>query len=595
FLADLAQKNFHSQTNRFDLESLQALFQTYAAHEPSIDQVRILSPVGHEWLRINKIGSQVSVAPKDQLQDKHDRYYFSDAISLPKNGIAISRLDLNVENHQVELPLKPTIRLATPLYGENNQLRGVLVINFLAQGLIEQLQTLRKEPHQHLWFLDENLDWVIAPEGHMPWARQLEIQHSSLADFLPEVTRKLLKSPQFSGVFDTNEQDFFISETGFLPPKSLRQQPYISRAKNLYLISAYPKAQYSLSSLLNHPSMRNLMFEIIGLLVLIAAFIGVEVYRREKLAKKNLFQRNQIRSFFNHAPEAMLISGEGGQLIYQNDKARIILSQADALKDGLGIQNEQERADLWRQVMLKGEEESDVLVELEGKKRYFIRQSFLIEGAEGDRLMAVILTDLTELKAAQYQLMEKEARIRHLIDAAPDAILLSNDKGEILMSNRKAQKMFELSQEAFLNTSIESLVPHPYRGAHKAMREAFHAAPRHRMMSENPNILAQSASGRKFYVEISLSPTVQEGETLVISIIRDVTDRKRIENQLKQNQKMEALGQLTGGIAHDFNNMLTLIIGNLDLVRASLMQTPPQLGIAKEKLDIGLNSALKAT
>jgi len=81
------------------------------------------------------------------------------------------------------------------------------------------------------------------------------------------------------------------------------------------------------------------------------------------------------------------------------------------------------------------------------------------------------------------------------------------------------------------------------------------------------------------------------GERLVLAIVRDLTEREAIEAQLRQAQKMEAIGQLTGGMAHDFNNLLSIIIGNLDFLAERLPPRPELHDLLKEALDAALQGA----
>ncbi|MDG6773820.1 PAS domain S-box protein [Thiomicrorhabdus sp. ZW0627] len=585
-----------------NMTTLQSILFEFARKQPSIDQVRLLGMDGQERIRINRINGQVEMVPRKALQNKKDRYYFSDAAALPKGGVAISRLDLNVENNRVELPLKPMIRLSAPVFDNAGNKIGVMVLNFLANVMLDQLKELRREDDQKIWLLDERLDWVIAPKGQMPWATQLEHKGNNLSNFLPETGRLLRQNARFQGVVHEADQNLFVAYV--TPFKSVKLVSDLSllvnRTPNLHVLVSRPKPNPWWEMLFKDPEIRTLFFELLGIVLLISFGVGLESRRKQQLIRKAQYQENVIEIFFEHAPDIIMIIGSNGEVHTKNRSAKDLLAMdlTDAEKNDVGLYTGEDRRLLWKYYVKDEDKDlTELVIKDKGGQRYFHRQGLLIpnEMEEDEPLVAIIMKEFTPLKLAQEKIIENEQKVRHLLDAAPDAILVTNAEGEILLTNKKAQEMFELSQEEFLQSTVEDLVPHPYRASHKGLRKGYQKSPEQRTMSDRPDIVAETKSGRKFYAEISLSPVRQNGDLEIISIVRDISDRKKLEGHLKQSQKMDALGQLTGGIAHDFNNLLTAIIGNLDLANVILDKKPEAVDKLREKLEVSLNAALKAS
>lgn len=144
-------------------EGYDELIQEWIAFSNSrqmYDQIRYIDAEGNEVIRVNysKDGA-VSVAPED-LQNKKDRYYFTETISLEANQIYVSKLDLNVENNQIENPVKPMLRISIPYYDNSNQLKGIVILNYLAEDMINYIRLVSTASNGSVFLLNSDGYWI---------------------------------------------------------------------------------------------------------------------------------------------------------------------------------------------------------------------------------------------------------------------------------------------------------------------------------------------------------------------------------------------------------------------------------------------------
>jgi protein-histidine pros-kinase len=133
--------------------------------------------------------------------------------------------------------------------------------------------------------------------------------------------------------------------------------------------------------------------------------------------------------------------------------------------------------------------------------------------------------------------LESQTMFEGLFEAAPDAIVLVNDEGRILRVNRQAELMFGYSRGELLDKPVEALLPPRFRGRHVAHRSAYVAEPRPRPMGAGLELYGQRKDGSEFPVDIVLSPLQTDDRLYVISVIRNITERKEMEAELAEVQR----------------------------------------------------------
>ena len=189
------------------------------------------------------------------------------------------------------------------------------------------------------------------------------------------------------------------------------------------------------------------------------------------------------------------------------------------------------------------------------------------------RTMATI-EDITERKRAETALRESEERFRALFELAPDGIYLSDLQGRFVDGNKAAEQLVGYAREELIGKSFLTL---NLLSESDLRRAAAALACNAQGEATGPEeYVLTRKDGRQVSLEIRTFPVNIQQQALALGVARDITERKQLEAQFRQAQKMEAIGQLAGGVAHDFNNLLAVMRGNADLLLMDAEQNPPQ-------------------
>ena len=428
---------------------LEERFLAFARYRGVYDQIRFIGARGNEIVRVNHNAGLTSVVPLARLQDKSDRYYFQDAMRVRPGEIYMSPFDLNAEQSSLEVPFKPTIRMAAPVPDGSGRTAGMVVINYLGETMLRRLKLASEKAPGEVMLLNREGYWLAALDPNDEWGFMIrERENRTIGRRFPEASRRIYeaRTGQFGhsdGLF-TFDTIFPLLEGGVAAAGAPGVQGSDRTASYLWkIVSRVP---------------------------------------RETIARVDADRLSRSAPLYL---AVLLVLGIGSW--------------------GLA-----------REVVRRKGQEREVR-ESEARRRRLlesIRDAYFEMGADG-------------------RLIEVSAAAEHVFGYPPDR-MVGRTLGELGAGEKLLSELAEHGSVADLQIAV--------RAPDGSLRQC----------SVNAWKVGSPAGPWRF-----------------VGTAREITERLRLEEHLRQSQRLESVGRLAGGIAHDFNNLLTAVIGYADLILTS--------------------------
>lgn len=292
----------------------------------------------------------------------------------------------------------------------------------------------------------------------------------------------------------------------------------------------------------------------------------------------------RFRTLFNKSLDAILVADDDGRYVMVNDAACKLLgySREKLLTmqvSDLQTQTEPDAEQRYQNYLKRGQDVGEFrFIAPNGEARVAEYAAVRL----GPNRHLSILRDVTERRSIENALEKSEEQIRTILNAAADAIITIDQQGNIRGANPATIRMFGYSENELIGQNVKILMPKPYSDEHDEYLKRYLETGEARIIGIGREVEGKRKDGTLFPIDLSVSEVDHLG--LYTGIVRDITERRSIQDQLIQSERLSALGEAMAGLAHESRNALGRSNANLNQLRRRLTGKGDLLGLIERAL-----------
>jgi diguanylate cyclase (GGDEF)-like protein/PAS domain S-box-containing protein len=297
------------------------------------DQIRFLDTTGMEIVRVNYNAGMPLVVPKEKLQNKGKRYYFADAFKLERHRVFVSPMDLNIENGEIEVPLKPMLRFGTPVFDPLGQKRGVVLINYYADTIRQDIKQFLANPDSRPMLLNAQGHWLLSPDLKDEWGfmyknnRRFDRRYPDVWEKIGREKTGQISTPQGLFTFITIYplQKMHISSSGAAEAFAHSETLVDEQMYCWILLTHIPSARLA-AEIYDHVRQGGLQFILVCIIVMPLVWFFSRERVQRKWARRELRHKEQyLRTITSQLAEGLLVIDRRENVITMNKEAEHLL------------------------------------------------------------------------------------------------------------------------------------------------------------------------------------------------------------------------------------------------------------------------------
>ena len=576
---------------------------------------------GRELVRVDRSGPNgaTRVVPDAELQRKGDALYFKKTIDLPAGQTYVSSIDLNREHNLIDVPHMPTLRTASTIYAPDGKPFGIIVINVDLRPEFAGIRS-HNRGETHVYVVNERGDYLVHPDAKSEFGFEFGTPSKIQNDF-PDFSGLLAKSD----ISTANESQLQVMKNSAGSRFGVGWEVVrLAGGPRITVIEATPYAQVMAAATAVRSSSleggliavlcavalaivlaRSLTRPLVQMTKVVEGFSRGEVmappngggheiqtladaftHMGARLRQKSaslIRETRQRTRIFDTSLDLIMVTDRSGRFLQISPSCVVILGyRPEEMVDRVAIDfvfpDDLENTRNEMRLARDGKEMRQFECRYRHKDGRVVSLSWSGVWSEPDRQYYFMGRDMTEKKRLEQAERQTKETLAAVIHASPVAIICLNaaDRSVIVWS-RAAEEIFGYSAEETIGRPYP-LVP---MGHEVEFDRIFERALTGETL-RNIQVQRRRKDGSIIDISFDAAPMYNAGQVRAVAYaLADITERSKLEQQLRQSQKMDAIGQLTGGVAHDFNNMLTVITGTIDILADAVADKPQLLEITK--------------